>query len=104
MSVSARLISAIAVSLCVAGFCAEDFGQTLTSARIAGTVRDIQGATVANAEVTAEDCVSRKPRSVCGEGNYTSPAMPISLATVFATLSAIFRSRSPVPHQNVVHS
>jgi hypothetical protein len=55
-----KLVSILTVCLFVACCSAGVLAQTLTTARIAGTVRDIQRAAIANAEVTAENTSTKK--------------------------------------------
>ena len=88
MCASAKHVFVISLCLCAAGWCGEVFAQTLTTARIAGTVRDIQAAVVANAEVTAENASTGEKRTIATDalGDYVFASL--SPGTYQVTVSA----------------
>src|SRR3989442_5724106 len=59
-------------------FCTAALAQTPTTGRIAGTVKDANGAVIAGAQVTVVNKATRAERSVTSDatGNYAVPALP----------------------------
>src|SRR6476646_5767856 len=77
MWANAKLASVVFLSLGVF-LSVFSFSQTQTTGRIAGTVRDTQGAVVAGAEVTVENFANADKRSGMSDttGNYAVPSLP----------------------------
>lgn len=74
--------------LCVAFWCSTCLAQTLTTARIVGTVRDAQGAAIVHAKVVAVNAAGEEERSALTDeaGNYVLNSLPP--ATYHITITA----------------
>jgi len=79
MYVPARFVLKFAAFLC-ALLPILAFGQSQTTGRIAGTIRDAQGAAIVGAEVVVENPATADKRSVISDdaGNYSVPFLPLS--------------------------
>src|SRR5215813_6294260 len=86
MNVSLRLAFAILfVALC----CAAVFAQTLTTARIVGTVTDVQGAAVVDAKVAAEDIATGELRKAATDASGDYVLASLSPGTYKITVAAL---------------
>ena len=85
MSALAKLASLI--SLCLA-CCFADFAQSVTTARIAGTVRDTQGAAIANVQISAENTATGDERRVATDASGDYVLASLTPGTYHVTITA----------------
>jgi Carboxypeptidase regulatory-like domain/TonB-dependent Receptor Plug Domain len=85
MSASTRLAAALLLSFAASCSC---LGQTLTTARIAGTVRDTTGAVIVNAQVSAQNTATGETHTVITDANGDYVLTSISPGTYQVTISA----------------
>jgi len=78
MWAGSKLVGVSFVYLLLSLFTVFASGQTQTTGRIAGIVRDAQGAVVASAEVVVDNLAIADKRSVMSDvsGNYSVPLLP----------------------------